>query len=127
MPVIKITEVNGKVVFQPDDPVGSPGQALEVDRGEDVSWNNETSDSHWPWPTDAQGKLLKKAEAIALGFYLTDEVPAGKGSRPIYNVAPRFSPIQQPPPPPPELPPATITYVCRRHRKERGSIIVRNP
>jgi hypothetical protein len=117
MPSIKIVQLNGTVEFQPDDPPGDPGQPLGVDRGESVTWNNETDRSHWPWPIDAQGNLLSAADAKAFGFHLSRNIPKGGVSSPEYNSNPQFSP--------PLLPPPTITYVCRHHRKERGSIVVR--
>jgi hypothetical protein len=122
MSSIKIVQLqNGTVAFQPDIPGAKPGQPLGVDLGEHVTWNNETNQAHWPWPTDTQGNLLSEADAIARRFYLADDVPAGRVSKPIYNVDPQFSP-----PAPPDVPPPTITYVCKHHQQEQGSIVVRN-
>ena len=117
MASIRIVQLNGTTVFQPD--------VLEVDRGDDVTWNNRTKRPHWPWPIDADGNLLSEADAIARKLYLSDRIPAGQVSIPIYNVDPIFSP----PPPLPDVnvPPPQIKYVCRLHLQEQGSIVVRNP
>ena len=125
MSSIKIIQIeDGTAAFKPDFPGSKPDEPLVVDRGENVTWNNETDNAHWPWPTDAQGNLLSEADAIKFVFYLTDDVPAGRASNPIYDVNPQFSPPRQPPP---NVPPPTITYVCRHHQHERGSIVLRNP
>jgi hypothetical protein len=130
MPSIRIIRLkNRAVAFQPDIPGSQPGDPLEVDRGEGVTWNNRTNQPHWPWPVDAQGNLLSEADAFARALYLCDRIPAGQVSVPICDVNPDFSP--QPPPPeppqPPNVPPPTINYVCRLHLAERGRIVIRNP
>ena len=129
MASIRIVQLDGTAGFQPDIPGSQPGDPLEVDRGEGVTWNNQTNNAHWPWPVDEQGNLLSEADAIRCKMYLSDRIPAGQVSTPIYNVDPMFSPQPEldPPTPPPDVPPPTIKYVCRLHRQERGSIVVRNP
>ena len=125
MPSIKIIRLpDGTVAFQPDQPHSQPGQPLGVLVGDNVTWNNQTNEVHRPWPTDAQGRLLSEADAVAFGFYLSDDVPPDRPSRPIYNVNPQFSPPRTGLP---DTPPPTITYVCRHHQGEGGSIVVNNP
>ena len=120
MPSIRIVELNGTTGFQPADiPGGQPGDPVDVDRGASITWNNETNQPHWPWPVDAQGNLLSEADAITHNMYLCDRIPAGQVSVPICDVNPNFSP--------PDVPPPAVNYVCRLHRTERGSIVVRNP
>jgi hypothetical protein len=121
---IMIRRIGGKVAFVPDG--GKPGGPLEVDRGEGVTWNNRTNQPHWPWPIDAQGNLLSEAESLDRQLYLCDRIPAHDVSDPAYNVDPKFSP-QPEPPPQSDVPPPTINYVCKLHREERGSIVIRNP
>jgi hypothetical protein len=127
MTSIKIVRHNGKFAFEPDG--RQPGDPLKVDRGESVTWNNDTNESHWPWPIDAQGNLLSEDEALKRKLYLCDRIPAHQVSVPIYDVNPDFSPQPPPVPPPPHsnVPPPTINYVCRLHLQERGCIVVNNP
>jgi hypothetical protein len=127
MPSIKIVRRKGTVGFEPDIPGSQPGDPLEVDRGEGVTWNNRTNQPHWPWPIDAQGNLLSEADALARKLFLCDRIPARQVSVPICDINPDFSPQPPPQPPPPNVPQPTINYVCRLHRQERGSIVVRNP
>jgi hypothetical protein len=127
VPSIKIVRRKGTIGFEPDIPGSQPGDPLEVDRGEGVTWNNRTNQPHWPWPIDAQGNLLSEADAFARNLYLCDRIPARQVSVPIFDVNPDFSPQQPPPPPLPNVPPPTINYVCRLHQQERGSIVVSNP
>jgi hypothetical protein len=104
-----------------------------VHRGATVTWDNQTSDAHWPWPIDRHGNLLTEEQAKAYGFYLGDEIPRGSVSNP-FNVDPIFSapvppgqrqpPPGVPPPPQPDIPPDTINYVCKNHLNDGDPIIV---
>ena len=61
------------------DLVGAlPGNHVEVQEDDLVSWNNETGQPYQPWPTDVHGNL-----------------------QPIEPIAPQIKPITPPPAPPP--------------------------
>jgi plastocyanin len=98
MPGITIKKIDGKTVFQPDRPGANPGDPLEVVLGDLVTWNNETDDPHHPVATDPAGP------------FLTNEIPPGGVSSPIFNVT--------------QTPPKTIAYTCSLHADEKGSIKV---
>jgi hypothetical protein len=106
MPGIIFKTVDGKTVLQPDWPGTKPGDPLKVKRGDFVTWNNRTNEIHHP------------VAITPAGLFLTDEIPPGRVSSPIFNVT------QSPSPTPP---PTTITYMCSHHPDnpdERGSIEV---
>lgn len=90
---IKIVELpDGTAAFQPDLPNAQPGQPLGAKAKDTVTWNNRTDDEHWPQASD--------------GTYLTESIPAGDVSSPIFRVA------------------ASVAYSCKYHPAEKGSIAV---
>jgi hypothetical protein len=94
---IKIVKLaNGTVAFQPDLPGAQPGQPLGVLINDLITWNNTTNDPHQPEQTNPTG-------------FLTNQIPAGQVSDPIYK-APGTA--------------GTITYACKLHSQEQGSIVV---
>jgi hypothetical protein len=120
MPTIKIVQLDdGTVGFRPYRPGTKVGDPLTVDRGVGVKWNNETLQSHWPWPVDNQGNPMAEADAKTLGFYLTDDVPSDSASTPIYSSDPKFST------PPPDVQGPMIKYLCLHHPNEVGFIFIR--
>ena len=91
---IKIVELeDGTVVFKPDISSAQPGQPLGANAGDIVTWNNRTNQAHWPVAIDPPG-------------FLTNDIPAGEVSNPIFN-------IQGP-----------VKYRCQHHPQEQGSIVV---
>ena len=84
-------------LLQPDLVGAKPGDPLEAQEGDQVSWDNQSGQAYQPWPTDAQ----YNPKAVA-GFtpppapppatnpappeYLTDMIPGKRSSRPAYNV-----------------------------------------
>ncbi len=114
---IRIVPVNasdpaGPAAFSPQD--GGPGQPLEAWDGDTVTWNNTTGDHHWPWPTDANYQPLSVAPGQTA--YMTDDIAAGQGSRPIYSVNLGSA-----------TPPLLVHYYCKDHpnrESERGIIRV---
>jgi plastocyanin len=91
---IKIVKLaNQTVAFQPDVPGAQPNQPLGVNVGDNITWNNRTNEAHWP-------------VAIAPGGFLTNNIPAGEVSDPIFNVQ------------------TTVTYRCLHHPQEHGMIVV---
>jgi hypothetical protein len=100
MPGIIFKTVDGKTVLQPDRPGANPGDPLQAVLGDLITWNNETDDIHHP------------VAITPAGLFLTDEIPPGRASSPMFNVTQS---------------PATITYQCSRHPEnpdEKGTIKV---
>ena len=91
---IIIEEVGGKVVFRPDLPGAQAGQPLGANNGDNVTWNNRTDEFHHPVATEPAGE------------FLTDDIPAGEVSSPIFNIS------------------KSVTYKCAHHEGEVGSIVV---
>ena len=91
---IKIIDVgNGTVTFQPDLPGAQPGQPLGVNADDLVTWNNTTN------------KTLT-LQSSPPGIYLTDPIPAGQVSDPIFSVA------------------ASVIYACVNPSQQQHSIVV---
>jgi len=69
--IVKLAD--GTVAFQPDVLNAQPNQPLGVNRGDNVTWSNETDDAHWP-------------VGIAPPGFLTKDIPPDGVSRPKFNV-----------------------------------------
>lgn len=122
--------------FQPNLQGSQPGDPLQAQQDDTVSWNNTTAETHQPWQTDSNYKLLPEAWVYANPYlYLSDPVPPRSSSSPGYNVTqpPMFipPPNDDPPtfigPPPPSKPKSwTIYYACKKHPNrttEQGRIV----
>lgn len=121
---IKIVEGDdGKTRFVPDQINANPGDPLQAGQDDLVCWNNTTTQTHQPWPTDKN--FVPTTAARGDGVYLSDPIPAGGSSRPSYGVAqptPTPPPDGPPPPPPSQW---TVYYYCKTHPNEvseRGTI-----
>jgi hypothetical protein len=93
--------VGGEVVVRPDVEGATQNDPLQAVQGDLVNWNNRTDQCHHPVAVDPAG------------LFLTDEIPPGRSSDPLFNVT--------------QTPGTTITYMCSRHpdnAKERGRITV---
>jgi hypothetical protein len=115
---IKIITTKKGAAFVPDLQGYQPGDALPTRVNDLVTWNNTTNDTHQPWPTDSNYKLLPDPVPRDSDNYLSDPIPPQGSSRPSYVVT---QPL------PPEGPPATWTvyYGCKLHptaKSERGTI-----
>ena len=104
--------------FVPDIQGAKPGDPLQAEQDDLVTWNNTTKQTHQPWPTDADYNVLPDS-AVTRGTpnYLCDPISAGDSSRPSYDVA-------QPTAPQPAM--WVIFYCCKLHPtviSERGQII----
>lgn len=101
--------------FQPNLKDARPGDTLQVNANDNITWNNTTNDKHWPWPVDSNGNPVAPQAGAALpasGYYFGDEIAPGSVSSPIFNV-------------PAGLPSgAAIHYCCRYNPALRGTIIV---
>lgn len=116
----------------PEDPATfepqlQPGvsDALLVEAGDAVTWNNTTTDTHQPWPCDpgpTQGipwddsKVLPRASA----FYLSDPIDPDDSSRPTWIVP---SPPDDPAPDEGLI----LHYCCLLHPTEQATIIRPKP
>jgi hypothetical protein len=106
-----------KIEKQPDMPTQVVPNPLDGVRPHDtVSWGDRTGQRHHPWPTKENGDLLSQAEVTGAnaGNYLSDEMPAGTGSRPVWVAVPST------------ITGNTIFYCCKLHPEERGKIVIDN-
>jgi hypothetical protein len=100
-------------VFTPDLLGAQPGDPLQTENQDIISWNNRTGDSHWPWALQSNGQPYASADAAkAAGAYLSDEIPPWESSTPGYVTTA------------PSVGKTTIDYICKLHPTETGSIIV---
>ncbi|MEN3375797.1 MAG: hypothetical protein V7604_1152 [Hyphomicrobiales bacterium] len=103
---IKIVGAAGKPAqFVPQG--GNPGGTLTVKASDIVSWGNNTTEAHHPWPTDAQHNFL----AVMPATMLTNEIPAQQSSSPAWVVTGAEG---------------TLYYRCKTHpdRNEFGTITI---
>jgi hypothetical protein len=97
--------------FVPDVTGAKPGDPLIAQESDIVTWNNTTDQAHWPWPVnfavplDEDPGSLKGTPVV---LYMSDRVAGDSSSSPSF------------------VPPlaGTITYCCRLHPEERGTIVV---
>jgi hypothetical protein len=71
---ITISEKDGTFTFTPYVPDAQPGQSLGVNKGDVVTWNNQTN---------VQIELISIKPS---GLFLTGPIPAGSVSNPIFRV-----------------------------------------
>jgi hypothetical protein len=130
----------GGAAFQPDVQGAKPGDPLNAQQDDLVSWNNTTQETHQPWQTDWNYQPLSDAWVYSHpDLYMSAPVPSQRSSSPGYDAAqpstfvPRPKnnappPTNNPPPQVPQPPSSwTIYYCCKTHpnrMSERGTIIV---
>ena len=108
------TGSGARAAFVPDLVGAKPGDPLQAQQDDLVTWNNTTKQTHQPWPTDSHYKPLPDSQVPrGSANYLSDPIPAGQSSRPSYDVA-------QPDDEPETW---TVYYCCKQHPTERGKII----
>jgi plastocyanin len=103
---IKITGAAGQAAqFVPQG--GNAGSTLTVEAGDIVSWGNDTTEAHQPWPTDVNHNIL----AVPPAPMLTNEIPAQQSSSPAWVVTGN---------------PGIVFYRCKTHpdRDEFGTITI---
>jgi hypothetical protein len=114
----------GGAAFQPDVRGAKPGDPLQAQQDDLVTWNNTTQETHQPWQTDSNYQPLSDAWVNAHpDLYMSDAIPAQRSSSPAYDVAQpsTFAPPQGAQPPNSW----TIYYFCKTHpnrSSERGTI-----
>ena len=91
---------DGTVTFKPDLPTAQRGQPLGVQADDLVTWNNTTN------------QTLTLQSITPSGLYLTDPIPAGQVSDPIFSVStiPNNA--------------TTVTYSCKSPAQQQHSIVV---
>ena len=113
---ISIVPSGTGAAFQPNLPGAKPGDPLNAQESDIVSWGNRTNEVHQPWPTVGNlpnGDPVPKPPTGNPPGYLSDPIPPNDSSRPQFVV--------------PGTPPATIYYCCFYHPTERGQIIIVPP
>jgi len=76
--------------FVPQLQEGGP-DGLLAQAGDSISWNNTTTESQQPWPTDNAFNPLPRHPLVDTrgqsgSMYLSDEIPPGHSSRPSWIV-----------------------------------------
>jgi hypothetical protein len=100
---IKIDQnADGTVTFQPDVPGAQPGQPLGVQPNDTVTWNNRTN------------QTLTLQVISPTGLFLTDPIPAGQVSDPIFSASTISNAT-------------TVTYSCVNPAQQQHSIVVITP
>ena len=95
---IKIIDIGGgKIAFQPDLPGAKKNQPLGVNKNDLVTWNNTTN------------KTLTLKSINPKSTFLTDPIPPGKVSDPIFKVT------------------ASVTYACTSPTTPQHSIQIVAP
>jgi plastocyanin len=98
-------------VFQPNLPNSKPGDTLNAQTGDIVSWRNDTGNVHQPWPT--QGNVPGGPPApppVAAANLLSNPIKPNESSNPQFVVNTATG--------------TTIYYCCLNHPSEKGSITV---
>jgi hypothetical protein len=91
------------------DVVGAPVGKFDVQQGDLVSWNNTTSQDHWPWPLT--GPTAQPQDPLPFGApVLVSGAIKPADSSDDYNVA--------------AAPSSTIWYCCKLHPAERACLVV---
>ena len=115
-----IPDANGvPAAIVPDLRGSKPGDPLQAQVDDLVSWNNTTDRPCQPWPTDAEYNPLPDNQvSTTIGNYLSDSIPAGMSSRPLYDVVM-----------PTWLTPSdgNVIYYCLKNTNVRGTIVVSPP
>jgi len=96
------SQIAGQPALLVPDLVGAkPGDPLQVQEDDLVSWNNQTGQSYQPWPTDQNGNPQTVSAAFTPpgnppstppvppwfpAGYLSDMIPKNRSSTPAYDV-----------------------------------------
>ena len=92
---IEITQLpDGNVAFRPDRPDATIGQPLGASVGDTVIWTNRTDNTLRLQSIDPPGK------------YLTDPIPPGQASDPMFRID------------------GSVTYACVKPPQQQHSIVV---
>ena len=106
-----IATPGGGAALQPDLVDAKPGDPLEVQEDDLISWNNTTNQQYQPWPTDSNFVPLPDDKvSMANDNYLSDPIPANRSSTPVYDVVMPTS--------------GDTIYYCLKNTNVRGTIVV---
>jgi len=72
---IKIVSTDAGAAFVPGLQGAKPGDPLQAQQDDLVTWNNTTDETHQPWPTDASDNPLPDSKVL----------PRGSANYPIAN------------------------------------------
>jgi hypothetical protein len=86
-----------------------PAGKFKVQQGDLVSWNNTTSDEHWPWPVASQDAPPQIPLPFGAPGLVSGSIKPSTSSDD-YNVAAATG--------------TTIWYCCRLHPAERACLVV---
>jgi hypothetical protein len=89
-------------------PGNKPG-SFDVQQGDLVSWNNTTSDEHWPWPLNGPNAQPEIPLPFGAPVLVSGSIKPSTSSDD-YNVAAATG--------------TTIWYCCRLHPAERACLVV---
>lgn len=100
----------GKAGFLPPLAGDKPGDPLQAQQNDVVTWYNRTKKTHQPWPLGPDGKPVPDGPNMKPGKpnYMSDPIPPGQASSLFFALANV----------------GTLKYCCKDHPKELGSIIV---
>ena len=121
-----VSAAGGTSAFQPRVPGANPGDPLKAQVGDTISWGNDTTVTHQPWPTvgNTQSGAPVASNPAGSPLFFSQPIAAGNSSNPQYVV-----PGSIPGPTPGSLAVtltagSTIFYCCKNHPTERGRIVI---
>jgi hypothetical protein len=91
------------------DVVGAPAGKFKVQQGDLVSWNNTTTQDHWPWPVASKDAPPQIPLPFGAPVLVSGSIKPSTSSDD-YNVAAATG--------------TTIWYCCRLHPAERACLVV---
>jgi hypothetical protein len=117
---IHIVKVAGGSAFQPWVPNSHPGDPTKAQVGDIVTWGNDTTGVHQPWPTENNTPTGAPAASNPPGsaLFFSEPIPPGGSSTPQY-VVPAALPSGTA-----LVPGSVIYYCCKNHPTERGQIVI---
>src|SRR5688500_17161684 len=101
---INIIDGDSCAVFAPDTFKGNPGDPLQAQNKDVVSWSNRTEQVHQPWPATDDWQVDQDGQGLC------EAIQPWTASTPAYIVT--------------DNAPKTINYVCLIHPDEHGQIVV---
>jgi hypothetical protein len=91
------------------DVKGAPAGKFKVQQGDFVSWNNTTTEEHWPWPVTSRHAQPHIPLPSNVPLLVSGSIKP-RTSSDDYNVAAKTG--------------TTIWYCCRLHPAERACLVV---
>ena len=110
---IKIISTGGVVKLKPDIEDADPGDPLDVEQGDLVSWNNTTDQTYWPIPvstTPSSPPSPPPSPTAPPPAELTHQAIAPRSPSPYFNVTQPAG--------------TTINYCLKDHPEVQGKLVV---